>query len=261
MKNKIIAICAILKDEHQYLKEWVDYHLSIGIDYIYLYEDINSITHIDIVENYDNVFLQSLDKFIDLNHCLGKQFKLYNKFMTLYKDIIDYTFFIDIDEFVAFAEDYTIEDLIKQCDEWGGVLLPWKHYGACGHIDNPKTDVMSTYNTYTKIEFPKNKNTCHLLSKSFVKMNVGKMIHHHIHSTAKPIVSYDSEDLYTKCWINHYITKSWEEWCIRLFVKGQLMTLRQLDEFFKYNPDMIHLKDELYNKEYCKDKQLLVANR
>lgn len=39
------------------------------------------------------------------------------------------------------------------------------------------------------------------------------------------------------------------------------MALRQLDEFFEYNPDMIPLKDELYNKEYCKNKQLLVADR
>ena len=100
--------------------------------------------------------------------------------------------------------------------------------------------------------------------KSFVKLKAKSnnyMVHHHVHKLAKPIVSFNSESVYKVCWINHYITKSWEEWCTRLFVKGQLMALRQLDEFFKYNPDMLPLKDELYNKEYCKDKQLLVANR
>lgn len=262
MNNKVIAICAILKDEHQYLKEWIEYHLSIGVDYIYLYEDITSITHADIVKEYDNVYLQSIGDFIDMNNCLEKQRDTYIKFMNTYKDTIDYTFFIDIDEFVMFAVDYSMNDLIKQCDEWGGVLLPWKHYGACGHIDNPKTDVLSTYHTHTDIKFPKNKNGCYLLSKSFVKMTSGRMKHIHIHSTAQPIVPYDSENIYTKCWINHYITKSWEEWCNRLFVRGQNNSLvRRIDEFFTYNPDMIYLKDELYNKKYCKDKQLLIVNK
>jgi hypothetical protein len=99
------------------------------------------------------------------------------------------------------------------------------------------------------------------MAKAFVKMAEGRMKHIHYHTHSKPIVPWDSEDMYTKCWLNHYITKSWEEWCNRLFVRGQNMALRQLDEFFKYNPDMIHLKDELYDKEYCKDKKLLIANR
>jgi hypothetical protein len=199
MKTNTVAICAILKDEHQYLKEWIEHHLSIGVDYIYLYEDITSITHVDIVKEYDNVYLQSIGDFIDMDNCLEKQRDTYIKFMNTYKDTIDYTFFIDIDEFVMFADDYSMDNLIEQCDEWGGVLLPWKHYGACGHIDDPKADVMYTYNTHVDIKFPKNKNACYLLSKSFAKMNIGRMKHIHIHSTAQPIVPYDSENLYTKC--------------------------------------------------------------
>lgn len=250
MKNKVIAICAILKDEHQYLKEWIDYHLNIGINQIYLYEDITSQTHINITKNYDNVYLMSIGDFIDMENCLEKQYDTYNKFIEVYKDIIDYTFFIDIDEFVEFAEDYTIEDLINQCNEWGSVLLPWKHYGACGHVDNPKTDVVSTYHTPIDIKFPKNLNGCKLLSKALVNMKVGRMKHHHYHTHSKPIVPFDSENLYTKCWINHYITKSWEEWCTRLFVRGQTIVLRKVDDFFLYNPDMIPLKDKLYSKEF-----------
>ena len=117
MNNKTVAICAILKDEHQYLKEWIDYHLNIGVDHIYLYEDITSNTHIDITKDYDNVHLMSMGYFIDMKHCLEKQRDTYNKFIEVYRNTIDYTFFIDIDEFVTFANDYTMEDLITQCDE------------------------------------------------------------------------------------------------------------------------------------------------
>lgn len=250
--NTIIAICAILKDEHQYLKEWIDYHLNMGIDQIYLYEDITSQTHIDITKDYDNVHLMSMGNIIDMDNCFEKQMDIYNKFIKVYKDNIDYVFFIDLDEFVAFADDYTMKDLIAQCDDWGAVLLPWKYYGACGHIDNPNASVVTTYHTYTPIKFPEKPNKCRLMAKAFVNMKVGRMKHIHYHTHSKPIVPWDSEDMYTKCWLNHYITKSWEEWCNRLFERGQNMALRKPDEFFKYNPDMISLKEELYKKDYCK---------
>ena len=78
---------------------------------------------------------------------------------------------------------------------------------------------------------------------------------------AQPIVPYNSEDLYTRCWLNHYVTKSWEEWCEKLLVRGQTLLFRKLEDFFIYNPDMISLKEELYNKEYCKDKRLVVGDK
>ncbi|MBR0260666.1 MAG: glycosyltransferase family 2 protein [Selenomonadaceae bacterium] len=34
-----LAIVAILKNEGRYLKEWLDYHLSAGVDHFYLYDN------------------------------------------------------------------------------------------------------------------------------------------------------------------------------------------------------------------------------
>ena len=254
MNNRIVAICTIIKDEHQYLKEWIDYHFNIGVSQIYIYEDINSKKHIDIIKDYDNVYLMPLEDFIDKRYYHEKQIRTYNKFIEIYRNCIDYTFFIDIDEFVTFADGYDMNKLIEICDETGAVLLPWKHYGACGHIDNPKTDVVKTYHTYTYIKFPNNPSGCKLMAKAFVNMKIGKMKHHHYHTHSKPIVSWDSEDMYTKCWLNHYITKSWEEWCNRLFERGQIIPLRKPEDFFIYNPDMLSLKEELYKKNYFKSK-------
>jgi hypothetical protein len=40
----------MIKNEHQYLKEWIDYHLNLGIDAIYLAEDITSDSHKEITD-------------------------------------------------------------------------------------------------------------------------------------------------------------------------------------------------------------------
>lgn len=67
------AICAIIKDEHLYLKEWIDYHLSIGFDSIYLFEDKDSKSHEDIVEGYCNVSLRRYETDEEVRELLKQQ--------------------------------------------------------------------------------------------------------------------------------------------------------------------------------------------
>jgi hypothetical protein len=45
------AIFVIIKDEQNYLDEWLDYHLNLGIDEIFLYEDYGSLSHSIITKN------------------------------------------------------------------------------------------------------------------------------------------------------------------------------------------------------------------
>ena len=259
MKDVKIAICAILKDEHQYLDEWIKHHLSIGIDYIYLYEDNNSKPHNEICDKYDNVFLMLMRDFIDISKLWRKkQVHVYNNFIEKYKHEIDYVFFIDIDEFVMFEEGYDMSSLINICNERGSVLLPWKFYGANGLIDNPHMNIVDTYIKECEMELPKHRHEMYIQSKTFAKIDEGCMENMHRYKHSELIIPYDSGDIYHICWINHYITKSWEEWCYRIFISGQITDLvRTLNEFFLYNPDMLPLKDELLKKPYCLDKPFI----
>jgi hypothetical protein len=50
-----------------YLDGWFKYHLNIGIDYIIIAEDCDSIIHKDITEKYNNVILYNIFEFFDLN--------------------------------------------------------------------------------------------------------------------------------------------------------------------------------------------------
>jgi hypothetical protein len=46
------AICTCIKDENDYLKEWIDWNLKAGFDHIYLYEDNGSKSHKSITDLY-----------------------------------------------------------------------------------------------------------------------------------------------------------------------------------------------------------------
>ena len=48
------AIFVIIKDEVEYLDEWLSHHLELGIDEIFLYEDYGSKSHAAITEKYND---------------------------------------------------------------------------------------------------------------------------------------------------------------------------------------------------------------
>lgn len=73
---------------------------------------------------------------------------------------------------------------------------------------------------------------------------------HHIHHGIKTNGSYDLESPlnYEKAWLNHYFTKSWEDYCNRIFKRGNMSNnYRCFDAFFKSNPDMQDKEEELLN--------------
>ena len=76
------AICVIIKDEHPYLAEWIEYNLKLGFNHIYIFEDYGSKSHKEITDKYDKVTLSNLKDFgIENSPNAEKQHVLYNTFL------------------------------------------------------------------------------------------------------------------------------------------------------------------------------------
>lgn len=68
-------------------------------------------------------------------------------------------------------------------------------------------------------------------------------------TTTKVVSRCDYDKTYAKAQLNHYFTKSWEDWKERIFTRGDLRPgNRKLSDFFDYNPDMLDIKDELISE-------------
>ena len=50
--NNYFSICMNFKDEAIYLKDWVEYHLSIGVDHFYLYNNESSDNFLEILKTH-----------------------------------------------------------------------------------------------------------------------------------------------------------------------------------------------------------------
>lgn len=253
--DRFCSICTIIKDEIQYLQEWIDYNLSIGMKHIYIYEDIDSESHKDICDNYPDTvslfYINDIVEYIDVNN---KQITVFKYFLKEYKNELDYVAFIDIDEFIMFDEDYSLNKLLNEFQGYNGVYLYWKTYGANMQIENDPTK--GVLERFTKIADTL-QDDAHFDFKTILntKKEEAKMkTHHEVFDGVTTELSYEYTDkTFKKAWINHYFTKSWEEWAWRFHKRGDIVkNHRRIEQFFETNKDMEHLKEELIDEVITK---------
>jgi hypothetical protein len=122
-------ICSIIKNEHRYLAEWIEHHLSLGFTDIYLFEDFGSDSHSEITDKYPQVHLNTCDNYFTIkrDYDLGwaRQTRLYQKFLNEHH-IDGWCAFIDIDEYIFLNNGYTLDLLTQEYSNETGIALFWK---------------------------------------------------------------------------------------------------------------------------------------
>jgi FkbM family methyltransferase len=172
---------------------------------------------------------------------------LYNWFGDTYQTNYDWVAFIDLDEFMVFGDGYDLNRICSEFEPYPAVLINWRMIGASGHITRPK-NVIDSYTEVVNF-LPQDYGWCY---KSFCNLNKWKgMLHlHKANGAVNTNHGLDVNDIsWEKVALNHYFTKSWEDWCDRIFNRGGTLNgHRTLDLFFDCNPSMKHLKDGLISE-------------
>lgn len=246
-----ISIFSIIKDEQLYLDEWIKYHLSIGFDDIFLFEDFGSIPHDEICNNYDKVHLIKVEEINAEVPFKGRQFFIVNYFLNNYYTETDWTAIIDLDEFIILDDCSDIHKFLNEYKDDYGLYLYWRIYNANGHIKRPESTI-SVFDAYTTLSPDKeyDKNWCF---KSFVNIkkfhqdNIKmKSVHEVTNGVNTKHLLTSMVRCYHKAHINHYFTKSWEDWIQKIIIRGDIFEgNRKIEDFFKCNPDLSHMKHEL----------------
>ncbi len=271
-----IVICAIARMENHYIKDWVDYHLTIGFDHIFLYDNAHQGEEtidevIDVEEEYKGKVT-----IIPVHDKMHMQTYVYNECYNTQD--FDWIAFIDIDEFISFAKDidtgmpcYTnIKNFLIDRDNAGAVVLNWMTFGDSGMLSDdgrPIYDRLVTplpYGFSVENVWGKQPFNCHV--KTIYKKGLDLLSGISIHTSIGNFNTYDSElervpqtpiqPKYTfqTCYVRHYITKTLPE-----YVKGKVArkdnasgdnTTYRMPGFFLFNPPTIN-RVKLY-KSLCK---------
>jgi len=218
----LVEICAIVKDENDYLPEWIDHHLKLGFDRIVIYDN-----------NSKKKFPGSEKVIVKNWPEKNSQMKCYLKHATTTE--ADWTAYIDVDEFIFLNQDKNVKDFINRFTALGrngkeirALYLYWLMYGANGHFAKPKGGVVDNFTKPCRSAAPHTK----IIAKS-------KYIRMFIHPHDANIIGDKLDVPLEVAQINHYFTKSLEEWREKIN-RGRADEKRKRDfnEFYLYNDDM-----------------------
>ncbi len=241
-----VSICAIFKNEAKYLKEWIEYHLIVGIDHFYMYNNNSTDNFKDVLNSYIEKGIVTL---IDWEKNQA-QMECYRTCINDYSKETKWLGFIDIDEFVTPIKYDSVYEFLSNFENRGSVLIFWKIFGTSGMINRNEKGLVTNDLT---ICWPKYMN----VGKCFYNTKYGfngdsennKFLHHKLwtikNNKELPPVdpndnvvlpNYEKESNDFGIQINHYFTKTYNEY-LEKKSKG--------DVYFKINPH-----DEMYFYEH-----------
>lgn len=243
-----VCICAIFKDESEILKEWIEYHLIVGIEHFYLYNNNSSDGFREILEPYIKTGIVTLVEW-PKRHA---QMEAYEDCIRKYANETKWLGFIDLDEFVVPLESTTVYDFLRKYDKRAGsILIYWRVFGSSGLVHR---DINRLFTEQFTQAFPKwnDIGKCFYNTDFEFGGNVdGKnaVMHHcfwcrwgkHFIPPINPqnrIAFSDYHVLYRErlpIQINHYVTKSYHDYYIKTNIKSDVFfekNPRSMDKFF-----------------------------
>ena len=239
------SICLLAKNENAYINEWLDWHLSIGFDHIYIYDNESDIPLKHTIYS-EYLSYCTFNDWTSNDYQAHMQHEAYAHFLKTYACQNEWTAFIDADEFVRILNGDSINSFLKDYDSHNGLYIEWITYNANGHIYQdlsvPVRERFTQTVPYTLFQ---------IKGKSIVKPNNIRAMSAHFpigRATGHNIVDSSHKEVYLskpytcpldKIVIDHYFTKSYEEWISKV-KKGSCCsyTERKIHEFFILNPDL-----------------------
>ena len=123
-----LALVLIFKDEGPYLKEWLEYHIMLGVEHFYLYQNNSSDNYIQVIKPY---IKQGIVTLIDWPEYPG-QYSAYLDWYQKYRNETRWVSFIDADEFLCPIHDASLLDVLKRYEKYPTILVYWKLFGTSG---------------------------------------------------------------------------------------------------------------------------------
>lgn len=226
-----VSLCLIFKDEGPYLKEWLEYHLLIGVDHFYLYNNNSEDNFREVLAPYVEKGIVTLIDFPEQY----AQIKAYRDCYEKTKNETEWLGYIDADEYVNLIKHNSIKDLLDSVKLYPSLYLNWHMFGTSGHLEENYNQL--TIERYTQAweylsrtgkgfinnNYPIHEVTVHFHSSKLYGLPVlgvlaNKNLMHSIHY----IISNGVGEI---AYLNHYWSRSYEFYKYKAFVKSDVASM------------------------------------
>ncbi len=158
MKKYFLSTVSVFKNENDYFHEWIEYHLMMGVDHFYLYDQDGGLDAMEVLRPYERAGLVTRHPW---THFDGTKHDRTTRFWERDKSHIAYAHCaknyrnesqwiqkLDIDEFLVLNKDGgDLKDWIKTLDveKVRGYRVYRYNFGNNGHLKKPDGLVIENY--------------------------------------------------------------------------------------------------------------------
>lgn len=239
-----LAICLIVKNEARYLAEWIEYHLLIGVDKIYIYDNNSDDDLLSVCAAYRDVV-----QIYPWPSTDNQQRHAYIHFASRHGKEFDWCAFIDADEFMAYQGEGSLKSYLKSHDDKNGLLMGWRLFGTNGHQRRPAGLVVENYTkTHSVSPNPYWKTVCRA---GRIDTEQIKTPHHFPYRDPAPVVPA------AECQIvlYHYILRSVEDIVLKI-TRGDVWSKESSDKRMRNVQMAVQRYLEKYDNTDIEDRYL-----
>ncbi len=209
-----LAVCAIAKDEGPYFKEWIDWHLKMGVKKFYIYDNESTDCTKEVLKPYIDAGI------VDYRYFPGYRMQLaaYDDCLERHRYEARWIAFIDLDEFIVPVKDQSVPEFLKRFEDAPAVEINWLVYGSGGARKKEPGGVMDRFKCHSLPSHRLNRHVKSIVNPRRVFTMIG------CHEAARiDGKAYDShgnpitrnfrerEPQQDVIRINHYAVRSYEE--------------------------------------------------
>ena len=255
-----LTIAAIMKNEGPYIKEWLDFHILVGVNKFYLYDNGSTDNTAEILKPYIDSGIVEYTYFPGRAQQRPAYYDVINK----HADDTRWMALIDLDEFLVPVQHKTLPEFLHTLPRFSQLIISWVDYGSNGHETKPDGLVIENYTKHARY------NWC---VKSIINPRLITYLGNpHYNNVAGPTIDENGKKIarvnqqhnpttINKIRCNHYITKSHAEYIARCHLgdagSGEKVKIFGRDpetNFQRFNKNEVH--DSIMEKYVKKLKNL-----
>lgn len=252
------AICLIIRDENEYLQGWLEWHIASGVEHFYIYDHDSKQSVRAFVSGLGDAVANKVTVIEWNGMHKDAQPEAYNDCLRRFARESRWIGFIDADEQVRVKTGSSLPAFLKGYEKFAGVFAVWITYDANGRVrrsNEPLRTRFTRVNTSDPWMIKAGKVFVQpLLMREMVIHNGMPEVGFDVvdeHKRKIPPYRLTCENPTRDCiCVDHYYTKSYEEWVNKIKRGcGHAKYLRKYEEFFDLNHDLEFCRENTVEKQ------------
>ena len=134
---------AMFRDDADYLAEWIEFHLLMGVERFSLYNNGSTDDYEDVLDPYVRA---GIAEVIDWPHPFPRsQMQAIDHCVESRREDSRWLAFLDVDEFLFSPTSRALPEVLEPFERWSGVAVNWRAFGPSGHVEKPNGLVIESY--------------------------------------------------------------------------------------------------------------------